>query len=62
MTGRCCHAIELNPAYVDIAVERWQNFTGQEATLESSGESYNAIKAKKDGSEKPGGQAALQAD
>lgn len=48
MTGRCCHAIELNPAYVDIAVERWQNFTGQEATLEASGESFNALKAKKD--------------
>ena len=43
MTGRSCHAIELNPAYVDIAVERWQNFTGQEATLEASGESYNEI-------------------
>ena len=48
MTGRSCHAIELNPAYVDIAVERWQNFTGQEATLEASGESYNALKAKKE--------------
>ena len=48
MTGRSCHAIELNPAYVDIAVERWQNFTGQEATLESSGESFNALKAKKE--------------
>jgi DNA modification methylase len=27
-TGRSCHAIELNPAYVDVAVLRWQNFTG----------------------------------
>lgn len=62
MTGRCCHAIELNPAYVDIAVERWQNFTGQKALLESTGESYDDIKARKNGSEKPGGQAALQAD
>ena len=24
MTGRACHAIELNPAYVDVAVKRWQ--------------------------------------
>jgi DNA modification methylase len=22
MTGRCCHLIELNPAYVDVAVLR----------------------------------------
>lgn len=31
ITGRICHAIELNPAYVDVAVRRWQNFTGQRA-------------------------------
>jgi DNA modification methylase len=37
MTGRACHAIELNPAYVDVAVRRWQEFTGQQAMLESSG-------------------------
>jgi DNA modification methylase len=33
MTGRVCYAIELNPAYVDIAVKRWEQFTGQKATL-----------------------------
>ena len=27
----------------DVAVERWQNFTGIEATLESTGETFNAI-------------------
>ena len=31
MTGRVCHAIELNPVYVDVAVRRWQAFTGQAA-------------------------------
>ncbi|WP_292213651.1 DNA methyltransferase [Mesorhizobium sp.] len=34
MTGRCCHAIELNAAYVDVAVLRWQAFTGQAAVLD----------------------------
>ena len=29
MTGRACHAIELDPAYVDVAVARWQAFTGR---------------------------------
>src|SRR5207302_1303981 len=24
MTGRACHAIEIAPAYVDVAVKRWQ--------------------------------------
>jgi DNA modification methylase len=32
MMGRACHAIEINPAYVDVAVKRWQAFTGQAAT------------------------------
>ena len=41
-TGRACHAIELAPAYVDVAVTRWQNFTGQTATLESTGEAFEA--------------------
>ena len=31
MTGRACHAIEIDPAYVDVAVLRWQNFTGEQA-------------------------------
>jgi DNA modification methylase len=29
ITGRICHAIEINPAYVDVAVKRWQDFTGE---------------------------------
>lgn len=36
MTGRTCHAIELNPAYVDVAVKRWEQFTGQKATREQT--------------------------
>ena len=40
MTGRVAHAIELNPAYVDVAVKRWQDFTGQTATLEATGQSF----------------------
>jgi len=40
MTGRCIYAIELSPAYVDVAVKRWQNFTGNQAVLEGSGEIF----------------------
>jgi DNA modification methylase len=43
MTGRKCHAIELNPPYVDIAVIRWQEFTGQAATLEGDGRTFTEI-------------------
>ena len=31
MTGRACHAIEINPTYCDVTIERWQNFTGEKA-------------------------------
>ena len=37
MTGRSCHAIELNPAYVDVAIRRWQDFTGDAAVLAGNG-------------------------
>lgn len=46
-TGRCCYAVELNPAYVDIAVIRWQEYTGEQATLEATGETFSDIKAGK---------------
>ncbi len=43
LTGRICHAIELNPAYVDVAIERWQNFTGEQAVHES-GKTFEEMK------------------
>jgi DNA modification methylase len=35
--GRICYGIELNPIYVDVAVRRWQAFTGQTAIHGKSG-------------------------
>jgi hypothetical protein len=35
MTGRKCLAIEISPAYVDLCIQRWQDFTGEKATLNS---------------------------
>jgi DNA modification methylase len=46
-TGRCCHALELSPAYVDVAVLRWQAFTGQEAVLEGDGRVFDAVAAER---------------
>jgi DNA modification methylase len=39
-TGRCCHAIELNPYYVDVAIRRWQAFVGNEAIHEETGRTF----------------------
>ncbi len=38
--GRVCHAMELDPAYVDLAVMRWQAFTGMQARLAETGVSF----------------------
>jgi DNA modification methylase len=46
-TGRVCYGIELNPAYVDVAVERWQQFTGQQALLDSDGRAFDALRAER---------------
>jgi DNA modification methylase len=43
-TGRICLGIELNPAYVDVAVQRWQRFTGQSAVLDGDRRSYDEIR------------------
>ena len=42
--------MELNPAYVDVAVERWQAFTGGTAKLAETGESFADLKTKRLGS------------
>ena len=41
MTGRICQGLELNPAYVDVVVRRWQLFTGRAAMHQASGRSFD---------------------
>lgn len=42
-TGRCARAIELDPAYVDVAVRRWEQYTGQKAWLYPMQESFEEL-------------------
>jgi DNA modification methylase len=46
-TGRRCYGMEKLPAYVDVAVTRWQNFTGQQATLQSDGRTFAKVAASR---------------
>jgi site-specific DNA-methyltransferase (adenine-specific) len=39
-TGRQARLMELDPRYCDVIVNRWQQFTGKTATLESTGEPF----------------------
>ncbi len=43
-TNRKCYGMELDEHYCDVIIERWQKYTGKEATLESSGEKFNELK------------------
>lgn len=41
--GRRVAAIELEPVFVDVAIRRWQEFTGKKATLEGDGRDWPSI-------------------
>lgn len=45
--GRVAYLMELDPRYVDVAVKRWQDFTGQTATLEGDGRTFAELKAER---------------
>lgn len=42
-TGRACRMMELSEHYCDVVIRRWQDFTGQEATLEGDGRTFAQI-------------------
>ena len=46
-TGRVCLGSELSPAYVDVAVMRWQKITGKTAMLDGDGRSFDEIRKEK---------------
>lgn len=43
MLDRKARLIELDPHYCDVAIERWQRFTGQEAMLDGEGRTFTEI-------------------
>lgn len=46
-TGRCARAIEYEPKYVDVAINRWQRVTGEQAMHEATGATYDEMKKTK---------------
>lgn len=48
-SGRAVYAIEINPAYVDLAVRRWQDFSGEEAIHELTGKSFDDLAGERSG-------------
>jgi len=41
--GRICYGIEIDPRYVDVAIRRWQNYTGEKAVHAVTGECFDKI-------------------
>lgn len=41
--GRTCYAIEIDPIYVDAAIRRWQNHTGEAAVHAQTGRRFNEV-------------------
>ena len=47
--GRKRQGRELNTAYVDVTVRRWQAFTGGRAVLKATGETFDGVAARAPG-------------
>lgn len=45
--GRRVYAMEISPAYVDVAVERWQAETGRDAILDGDGRTFTEVRRER---------------
>lgn len=66
MSGRVCLALDLTPACIDMAVRRWQDFTGSSAVREADGRSFDELsdataETETDALEDPGRQSGRAA-
>lgn len=41
--GRRCRAMEITPAFVDVAIRRWEQATGKSAVLDGEGRSFDEV-------------------
>jgi DNA modification methylase len=42
-TGRIADAMDIDPCWIDVAVRRWQEFTGRTATLDNDGRPFDEV-------------------
>ena len=46
-TGRVCRGVELDPLYVDVIIRRYEAATGNQAVLVETGETFQALGARR---------------
>jgi DNA modification methylase len=46
-TGRKARGLEIDPQYVDVAVRRWQTYSGKTAILESTGQTFEKVEEQR---------------
>jgi DNA modification methylase len=49
--GRRAYALEVDPIYVDVAIRRWQAFTGKDAIQAENGRSFDELAAERSAGE-----------
>lgn len=47
MNKRICHAVELSPAYVDVALKRFADFSGVAPILVETGETFEEVRGRR---------------
>jgi DNA modification methylase len=43
LTERVCCGMELDPKYVDVIVQRWEQLSGKKAKLDGDGRTFEAV-------------------
>lgn len=46
-TNRKCYMMEIAPAYVDVIVRRWEKFTGKDAILDGTNQTFKELESER---------------
>jgi len=44
--GRICYGLEIDPRYMDVAIRRWQRYTGEAAVHDAAGKTFEELSAE----------------
>jgi DNA modification methylase len=55
--NRVVYGVEIDPTYVDVAITRWQTFTGLKAVLEETGQTFLEVQSHRNHADHPFKQA-----